>query len=292
MFESNDIYYCKHCKKIVTNLDDLLFVEEGSTNCFCSEVCIERFYAPLVDYFAGKIGKLGKDFHLDTDPAAALLEDSSVIDRALSRPDEIWHIENQLKEEFYIYIHHTEVEGKKAFLILLCFVFNKTPSFVLAMTATTNEYVLQKFRVGIQIESMAEFVKEQSVSADAGMIDQEIIDSVEFKKSKLLAEILEHQKETDISFENFELYSDYISDTLTQSDEIYKYNDDEGDDIKTYIKAFQKDGVSFFYIVICLFINSDDDHDAVIPIISFPTIDGDMCKYFRKGEHVFGGLKN
>jgi hypothetical protein len=287
---SDNFYFCKHCKKVLHELEDLLFVEEGSPNCFCSEACIEKFYSPLVDYFTGKIDKLQKDLKLQADPALELLESSSAIEKALSRPDEIWRIENQLKEEVYTYISKQKFEGKDAYLLIICFVFNKSPSFVLAMTATSNEFMMQKFQVGEQIESIDEFYKQQVMMESN--IDSDTIEHVEFKKSAILAEHMTLRKETDISFENFGIYDDFIASTLQDADEVYSYTDNDGDDLKVFIKAHEKDGISFFYVVICYPYSMDEVNETVIPVISFPTIDGDLCSEYRRGSQVFGNLKN
>ena len=46
--QMSDLYFCHECKKIVQSLSELYFVEENSTNGFCSEACIEQFYKSLV----------------------------------------------------------------------------------------------------------------------------------------------------------------------------------------------------------------------------------------------------
>lgn len=290
MIIKEDFYYCKNCKKVLDNLDDLLFVEEGSPSCFCSEACIEQFYSPLVDYFQGKIYKMRKDLKLEDEPAQELIEDAVLVEKVLSRPDQVWHLENQLKEEIYTFILEHTVDGETTYLIALCFVFNKTPSFVFALTATKDDFFLQQFQLGEQIDSLEEYYKEQ-MSAEH-MIDPDTIEMIEQKKSKVLAELMQKRSEADIPFESFDLYMDYLGKTLEESDEIYRSIDDESDSYQTYIKAFEKEGVSFFYIVICFVFNSSGEEDLVLPVLSFPTIDGELCKSYREGEQVSGGLKN
>jgi len=49
--KTEPIYFCNQCKKIITALEDLLFVEDGVSRGFCSEKCIEQFFMPIVQYF-------------------------------------------------------------------------------------------------------------------------------------------------------------------------------------------------------------------------------------------------
>jgi len=290
LFLNKDFYYCKNCKKVLDSLDDLLFVEEGSTNSFCCESCIEGFYAPFTDYFQGKIYKLRKDLKLEEEDASELLNEAANIDKTLSRPDEIWRFENQLKEEVYSFISHIDMNGTKAYVIAVCFVFNKTPSFVLALTATQNEYLYQQFQMGEEIESLDEFYKEQV--AMEHQIDPEIIEQIEHKKSQFLADLMEHRSEADIPFENFELYMDFLGDTLESPDEVYKFEDAEGEMLQASIKAHEKDGVSFFFIVVSFSMPSEDGRELILPVLSFPTVDGKLCSHYRKGEQISGTLKN
>lgn len=290
MFLNKEFYYCKNCKKVLDSLDDLLFVEEGSTNSFCCESCIESFYGPFTDYFQGKMYKLRKDLNLEEEPALALVEEAVNIEKTLSRPDEIWRFENQLKEEVYSFISHSEIEGRKAYIIALCFVFNKTPSFVLALTATENDHIHQQFQFGEEIESLEEFYKEQV--ALEHQIDPEIIEQIEHKKSQFLAEHMGIRSEADIPFENFDLYMDYLGPTIEAPDEVYRFEDEDGEMLQASIKAHEKDGVSFFYIVISFSLPSDDNRELILPVMSFPTVDGKLCEHYRKGEQVSGTLKN
>ena len=54
------IYYCNHCKKIFSKLDDLLFVEDGTSKGFCSEYCIESFYTPIIVHYEEREKELEK----------------------------------------------------------------------------------------------------------------------------------------------------------------------------------------------------------------------------------------
>ena len=286
-----EIYYCKSCKKVSDSLDSLLFVEEGSPVSFCSEDCIEQFYSPLVDFFNKEMTKTRSDMGLLDEPALDYLESPSLVQKHMKRPDEIYRFENQLKEEFYALVSKFENEGDKFEFISLCFIFNKAPSFIFAITSTSDSAFAALFKRGEKIDSISDFYESQI--ATELQIDEEVMKNVEFKKNSFLAEHLELRKDFDIPFEKFELYIDYFEKTLETPDELYLGEDEEGDEQYIYIKAFEKDGTSFFYLVVCRHeLSEDGEHNIVMPIMSFPTIDGDLCEHYRKGKQVSGNLKN
>jgi hypothetical protein len=81
---------------------------------------------------------------------------------------------------------------------------------------------------------------------------------------------------------------------MMDPDEIFKKNDDEGDIIYTYIKAHDREGVSFYYFIVCYRISEGDEAntDTLVPIISFPSVDGEMYRLYKDGELISGSLKN
>lgn len=284
MLISDSIYYCKNCKKVVPSLEDLLFVEDGSNLSFCSEACIEKFYTPLIDYFGAKIDKKRKDLNIEDEPCLEVLDNPAHIDKVLHRPDEIWRLENELKEEIFSFISKIKHNGEDIYLVALCFVFDHTPSFVLSLTASANEYFIQNFQVGEEVESLEEFHKE----ADAGtLLDSGDFEEIELKKSKMLAHLMTERKEFDVAYEDFSLYIDYLQPTIESYDELYEFADEDGDETFAYFKAFEKSGVSFFYIALCIRIEKDDQA-LIVPIISFPTIDGDLSSTYKKGKQIDG----
>lgn len=268
----------------------MLFVEENSTTCFCSEACIEKFYAPLISHYSNKINQVRSDLHLNDDDSLFLMEDPNVVDKLLTTPDEIWKVTNRLGEEIYSYIKTFTKNGKNFYLLSICFVFNKLPSFVLAITATSNDYLKQQFQFGIQINIKEHLANAGLPSSDD--IDPEILEQIELKKSHMLAFHLSHRKEVDIPYEAYEMYVEFIESTLENPDEAYSSVDDHGEDHITHIKAFDRDGISFFYIAICIKVSVDEDSDLMIPVYSFPTIDGALCDVYRNGNKISGNLKN
>ncbi len=286
------MYFCCNCKKVCESVEDLLFIEESSSRSFCSEKCIEEFYTPLIEYYAQIERALRKDFDCFNEDCLSYLNDPKNIEIALARPDEIWRIENALGDEVYSFTKEfSDDNGEGYFIAILCMLFNNRPSFIFMATATRRREFLAEFTIGAKIEDIADFLDIASdTQVTSPGLDQERLNFLEQKKSTLLAQLLDDRKDADIEYEQFHLYDEFFQDTLDSPDEIYSMNTDDGDEMFVYIKTNDRDGVSFYYIVIC--VRLPDVHELMLPVLSFPTLDPELCELYRKGQRVSGNLIN
>lgn len=297
------LYYCSHCRKILPSLDEMLFVEEGTPRGFCCEKCIEDFYAPVVLYFEQLEKKYRQELKLSQEACLNLIhaprtDDSEsawslLMDEAIRYPDEIYRSENKLKEEHFYLIKHFERENFGKFsIIVLSFLFDQQVSFILAATVTASDKMLNRYRIGEKIKVDIQQKQEQGISKID--VDPEIMELLEVKKSAVLADMIDQRSPADIPIESFNLYDDYFVPTLEEPDEIFLSVDKDGDEIYTYIKAHDREGVSFYYVIMCLKYQSNltNAQDTVLPIIAFPTVDGEQYRNYRRGTLVSGHLKN
>ena len=129
---------------------------------------------------------------------------------------------------------------------------------------------------------------------DSLEIEPEVVQAIENKKSIILASLLEERSGLDIPYESFQEYERFFKDTLELPDEVYNSTDDEGDDVYTYIKAHQHKGDTFYYFVICVGLGKSYNvsDEALLPVISFPSLDGDLYNSYKKGKLVAGALKS
>jgi hypothetical protein len=285
-------YYCHQCKKLLKTLEELLFVEEPQSYGFCSEGCIESFYTPLVDYFDAEEERVRRKLNLQEEDILEIVGHPLYLDETLRRPQEVWINENDVESKITVFIsEYDDPKWGKFFLLVLCYTFEQKPSFILGTTVTRQKLVLDHYREGAKEDPS--FYNQEGPRKTHIEIDESKMNDVERKKSQYLAHLLEERSPADIPFEFFHLYEPYFETTIMEADETYIHKDDEGDEILTYIKAHEKDGVSFYYFIINLkySTNVKDETDSLIPILSFPTVDGDIYRAYRKGEQVSGGLK-
>lgn len=288
------IYYCSECKKLLESSDELLFVEDNSTKGFCSEKCIESYYEFLGVHYVSMDSSLRSDLGLKNEDSLDYVGVPRLMEKALQSPQEIWSLTNDLGETIYSFIYREELDdGRELYYILMCLVYNKRPAYIIHSTASFSEALVLGYRIGSTVEKITDFTPGENEVGAALQIGQETMDHLEQKKSSLLATLMEQRKESDIPFETFTLYSDYYTSTLEAPDEIYKTKDDDDDDAYVYIKAHDRDGISFFFFVICtVAYNEITKKSALFPVLSFPTIDSALHSYYRRGEKLSGGLSN
>lgn len=292
------VQFCSQCKKLVPTAGELLFVESDSTTGFCSEPCIENFYAPLVEYFEEVEKKWRGDNNLLDEEILEVVGRPAFMDLLLKKPHEIWVQDDVCGSSVFSFIRSFDDKKYGKFhLMCLCFTYDHGPSFIISASATKSKLLLENYRWGSQIEDLTPFY-DQISSTDAPVesveIDEHILMMLENKKSQYLAHLIEERSPADIPIEAFTLYEDYFEKTMMEPDEIYRHNDDEGDTIYTYIKAHDREGVSFYYFIICSRVKEGADlsNEALYPILSFPSVDGEMYKLYQKGELVSGNLRN
>ncbi len=304
------LYYCSHCRKSVKDVKNLLFVEEESSRGFCTENCIIQFYTPYMEVMGeeelanretcGLMSSEGKDH---------LYQNKELFEKALYSPDEVWVEQSELREEYFTHIYNFKKDGTNFYFILICSYYEGEPSFVFFKTITKSAELVDLYRKDKPGEDELNNKKNKDISvsessasdndSEVESLDEislpvEVVEDIELKKSQVLAELLERRKESDIKFEDFMIYDEYISLSIDDPDEIYETEDDAGDTISTNIKSFQKGDLSFFYIVICTKIEIPGNLDqlVLVPILTFPSVDNDLYKFYAVGERTHGKLRN
>ncbi len=278
-------------------VDDLYFVEEGQPRGFCSEACIEKFYAPLIEGLEKIEVDLRTQYKLKAEDCLEFVGRPKDMEAVIRKPMEVWRSENILKEEVYSFITQLRDNSNQPYwVILLCSVFDHRPSFILLATTTRDKRLKEHFEIGKQVEDIEVFHEslERPERQDLD-VAPEILESLERKKASYLADLLDRHSPHDIPFEDYMMYEKYFESTMAAPDEIYQFKDEEGDLIYTYIKAHAEGAVSFFYFVLCMPVGEsadDSDAQAVVPVIAFPTLDADIHRAYKQGTLISGALKN
>ena len=286
-----NLYYCEHCREQIVDLKDIQFVEENSDRGFCSEKCIMDFYRPYMlglekeEYEFRKKLKLGQeDEYLD------IIGNNHYLELALNQPHEVWHLENDLGQSFYTHILKVKSNDLDVFFILICTHVDDSPSFVFYRLATSFKQLVHYYRRQKPIDS--ETIQEGEEPLDFE-VPSEVLESLEGKKSVLLAEMMQVRSDHDIPFEQFLEFNQFLDSTMEDPDEIYEYEDMEGDLIHVLIKSYKKMETSFFYIVIAMPYRLDQtNHLALLPILGFPSIDENLYPNYTKGVKLNSTLKN
>ncbi|MDP7320915.1 MAG: hypothetical protein QF441_09920 [Bacteriovoracaceae bacterium] len=289
----NSLYFCENCRQLVADVSQLHFVEENSDRGFCCENCIMEFYRPFLLAFENEEELLRDKLNLFDEDYDDQLSEEGLLDRVLMQPDERWLDTNELGQKFYTHILRLNKEGIAFYFIAICSYIESGPSFVYYRLATKHEGLLQKYKRGEKLDAQVSLEASEEDSVKDITIEPEVIDLLESKKSLLLAWLMEIRSEVDIEFEQFHLYDKYLSETIETPDEVYEYEDEAGDTLNNYIKSFKIDKTEFFYVVIAYpYEIAAENKMAILPILSFPSIDKSLYPHVTLGKKLTHALKN
>ena len=288
-------YFCYQCKKISKQVEEFFLVEDNQCQTFCSERCIVEFFSPVIETYEKDEIKRREKIGIVDEAASVLRESQRHVEGTLSGPDQIYEEEDDLGRKHYTFVKEYNEGGESFWYIVLCFLYEGQPSFVFLQTATQSDELLSYYCSGDLVDGSDPTIDQSEREGFSKItLPPEVIEELELKKSTSLAQLMSERKESDIPIEQYPLYDDYISGTLEEPDEIYLYEDESGDQVYSYLKANEKEGTPFFYVVLCVKIDSQHSKQehALYPIVCFPTVDPDLCVKFKQGEKVSGNILN
>lgn len=280
-----NLYFCEHCRKKIDDVSEIHYIEDNSDRGLCSDTCIMEFYRPYLNWLEKEEAEFRGDLNIkNEDPYLELTSSQENLKKALEDPQEVWILNNEIDQQFFTHIYKFQQNMESIYYVLICSYVENEPSFVFYRTATKHIELVDKYRREIPYKDYTEKVETSA------KIPSEIFESIEQKKSEMLADMLTKRSMHDIPLEEFTNYEDYFEKTLEDPDEVFERVDDEGDSIHTYIKSFKLGDESFFYVVVGYFYQTDET--VIIPIISFPSVDRKIYPEYAKGNKTLNKLKN
>lgn len=269
--------------------NQVLLVEDKQKVSFCTEDCIKAFFNPIKDQLGEREKSLRADLGLMDEPCLPFKNNPQVIKEAFQAPTRVFESVNELGIRVTSFLTESSRNQIDFSNLVSCLLYENTPSLILSHIVSASPKLIESSLIGKE----GELVQAATDGSEELINDPEVLETVERLKSSYLAEMLAERSEADIPFENFDLYDEYIPQTLEDPDEIYQTQDDIDDEVYTYIRSFSVDQKSFYYFVLCIMAgHHDEDEEIMMPFISFPTVDGSLYDKFRKGERLHGSLKN
>lgn len=271
---NTSVFMCHECKRVHQDLAAMLFVEDAGHRPFCSEACIEEFYAPLSRAFKSQI-----ENHLGEKAYEIKLEDCD---------EQFW----EMIEEDFDERYEWPSEAGPNIVVTIKIGQIKNEAIVVLSTLLKDKmaYIFAVFKVDL-LHSLHFF--RNSSDENVLEISKDDLEMVEFKKSKLLGELIIHRKDEDFPIETFGEFSQYFSETLQNADEIYEWKDEDGDWRHHYLKNFfSNNGDIFYCLVICFKLIDDEGRNIIIPILSIPTKYNNELMSFKKGKLIFSQTIN
>jgi hypothetical protein len=283
--------FCSQCKKSIEKREEALFVDASLKRNFCSEECIEEFYHPLIEQFSNKEIELRKELQIEDEEAQEILE-RELPPEVLRSPDELYKQESEAHETLYSFIKEmSDGELGIYYYVGIGFIMDGQFSFLFTVSCSQNKKFVESFKQGEKIKDVAAFLNAQELS-ELGELSQADINEIERKKSQFLANHLVQRIASDIPFEKFLDYDECLQTTVEEPDEIFESVDEDGDEVQTFVKSFEKNGSSFYYLALCLIKDRDEKEFLVVPYMSFPTNDPELYRYYCKGSRLSGSLKS
>ena len=285
-------HFCTNCKIKVHSIDELLFVEETTTKGFCSEKCIMQFYTPYLSFFSDLEIKFKESLKIDEfEDYTDMYSDPRLLGDVTDLPDETFEYKDEVEVSYHLHIKYFSKED--IYYIIICTHYDKKPAFIYFKLLTKSLKLVEKYREYFNQSFLESGSSDQGL--DAIDIPDDTLEELEQKKSEHLALLIERRKNSDIPFETFNIYDDYLTLTLEDPDQVFHFEDDAGDKLTNYIKTFKKAGQEFYYVVTCSKVEIKDKELtklALLPVISFPSIDKELYKYYAIGESKTSRLKN
>lgn len=275
--------FCQSCRKHIENLSNMLVMDELMPQAFCSEDCALDFYTPYISFFEKQETQLRKVLNLEESLNLSNEEQEEILKKSLSNPSSSYFKTDELGDRFFYFLTKNE---DKIFSIAILKVFEDKPAFLIHLIITSSKDLFEYYQEDKSFDFAGD--SERKLEKKEITIGKDTIEMVEQLKSEYLAQLLEDRDDdNDIGFEKFLLYDNCLDKTLSEPDESYLFTDSENRIICTQIKAFERNGESFFYFVICLKI-TDSDHlneneEFLVPILSFPSNDSSLYEDYKKG---------
>ena len=257
-----DLYYCRECKRVVSSLSDLFFVEENSSNGFCSEGCIEKFYVKIVDYFDSYNKEVLNNLNIQEEHVE---NESRLLEEVLNRPKKVYQWSNQLGTE----ITHFLGEVDQKYVAVTGFLYEGSASFILGMLYHSDHRIWNFFEKGENKKIKYEY------GEDVKGMSGEQLEYIEHKKAELLAKVLECYSEDDISFESYAFYEKYVSEVLAKPDFKKLIDSSSLGSIYVYSKVIFDGQEKIYFIVANL--ESENGNNIILYIPSLMT---DMTSLF------------
>ena len=283
--------YCSECKSHIDDPAKTLYVDETYHRGFCSEECIEKYFTPLMNQYNKAETELRAKFECQSEDCLKLLN-TQLPEPVLTSPEELYSFESESYETLYSFIKKIDSEEYgEVFYLGLGLIMQGQFSFLFMITCTQSSELLKEFRSGEKVEDVNSLLSAQELGELSELNDDEMSE-IELKKSIFLAKLMEERLPSDIPFEDFMKYDEYLQETIEEPDDIFESLDEEGDQMQTFVRAFEKEGTTFFYFAFCMVRAKDENEYMIIPFMSFPTIDADLYKKYCHGKKLTGSLKN
>lgn len=276
--------HCEECKKVISQRDQALFVEEEVGRYFCDEGCIVSHFTPEIEKLEREYGK-----HVAPQDLSAEERERYAHFRwmALENPEEVWMETLPRGDRRYTLIAEYMPESKKVWAVAVCLMLRGEPSFLYLAFVSSDRNLVDVFRRGDQMKvvkegSRIEAPEEEGVT-ELARDEQQGSDRLAepwTEADSVRAMIVRSRKVQDIPPEDFGFYQKCLEETLQKPNELWSYQPKSAKRVYHFIKHYDHDE-PYWYVVIA----KDTADETQIEIIDvFPTRDPELVGMCRHGK--------
>ncbi len=273
--------YCANCRNSLSDLERIFFVEREIGRCFCAIECIQEYFSPTSEHLHEELTKLRDDSDYIDDDIDKFQKYENL---TFSDPDEIWIKQTESGDQYYTYISHFREPTRKFSYVIVCFVLDAKPSYVMLRFVTKDTDLVDHYRVGQDLRIHDGLEVETPDNSEAVENHKDEMDEQDrFDLQELERICKENRKPDDILISDFPKYEPFIDLAVEDPDEIWTYTDENKNHFCTFITKFSSDDLKpFTMIVVCLPDVEGKSHELEV-VMAFPTIDTALIQHFRKG---------
>ena len=289
---------CHECKKPLDNSALRLSIDRPGGQAFCNKCCVKKFYGSTLEDLKRQEACYRQELAITKE---TFPNGQALINLCLQNPDEIYQTTDSAGNDLWFLLTKITTGQDTIYVALGCLVFEHRPLFVMSHMLTRSEQLIERYRKGkktqLKLSDPLPNDPDQLAHLQAMAPPDEIAfaESINEKKSRELAKLLGLKQAGDIDFDDFSLFTCYLSPTLEHPDEVYEFKDEEEEKLYTYIKVFDSENISFYYIAVCYLCHTEEeesDLDTLIPIACFPTLDAQLYHCYQNGKKLAGPTRN
>ena len=272
---------CVRCKKIITEVDQALFVEEEVGRYFCSEPCIVGFFTPEIEKLEREYGRNVSANELSSDERETY---SHLRWMTLENPGEIWKEKMKSGDDRFTLITEYHPDHQSVWAVAICLKLRGDPSFLYLAFVTSDRHLVDVFRRGGPVRTQVPLKGKTESEEESDM--NEPTETARLAEpwteaDSIHANLIKARKAHDIPNEDFGFYQKCLEETLQSPNELWSFFPKTTKRIYHFLKLYDHEE-SFWYVVIA----KDTPDETQIEIVdAFPTRDEtllDLCRHGKK----------
>lgn len=254
---------------------------------FCSKQCLTDYLQHFSDFFNTVEVSIRSRLGLLEETSVDILSHLELCEEVLENPLESTTIIDCREHLYYAQYGQVKYKASETYILIIYTVVQDENIFLFAGASSDLRFA-QAFLFEIDAENYSsDSLNDEGLSFDFGMSEKDFFILLDQKKSVLLAQLMENLTPDDFSFSDYIEYIDDGKEVLKMPDELFKWEDDDGDSMLTYSKIMQRDSKAYYYVLIGITIESN-----IFPVLMFPTKDQKILNLFQRGERQIGQTAN